>query len=864
MALTDKLTAIADAIRAKTGKTETMTLDAMPTEIENIVSETFLKPTEYPDYVRTEINRVADEVRKVITNDSFVSICLSDSHYPADNNTKASGIHAMMAIKGLTYLLPVDFIAHLGDVGFEGVTSVETTTDLLETNLTEMLSYIKESNGDSIPLFVAIGNHDSGNYITSSDNSDMLSGEYLYNNFTALSASDDTVFAGEENGGYCYRDFADKKIRVFLLNTSEEIITGGYSNDRGASETQREWVALKLQELNAKTDAADWGFIVLCHYPADYGGARSLSNLFAAYVNGTSITLNGTAYNFNGINSAKFIVQHHGHIHNFLADKLYAGDTPVQYDAWRVGIPNTQHNRENYYGEFAGVQYGEPTNYTKTPNTVEDTSFVVNVINPSEEKIYSFHYGAGYDRVIGYGATTYYSIQRTLANVVTNNTLTSIEEGKSYSEILMLNSGCDMQTMSVTMGGLDVTSSAVTIVDGNYQIAIDEVTGNIVITAKAQARPNFTNLVPLSINTDGTDYNVDGDGYDNDTYIGSDGTLKALSGFVSTGFIPVTPGAKTIRIAGDGITANNDYTRFAFYKSDFSLVVAPIPYWRIGSTAYYGALIDEDATAVTFDMTTSTNGYEGVYMRVCTAGDGANLIVTVDEEITYGGTDDGGATLTYAVVQNLTNVASSNSASHVTSGDSFSTTLTANEGYELESVVVTMGGLDVTNSVYADGNINISSVTGNIVITASADVIKASGYTNMIPLAVEVDGTTPYNSGKGYKTGTRLSTSSQAEKTLTGMCVTGYIPVSHLNTIRIKNVTLENTSDGSTGNTYLYDYNTLQEQATGGSIPYSTLSSEMTDGVITHQIRNAKIKYVRLCCGNIDDTSIITVNEEIV
>lgn len=38
MALTNKLTAIADAIRSKTGKTNTMTLDQMPTEIESIRS----------------------------------------------------------------------------------------------------------------------------------------------------------------------------------------------------------------------------------------------------------------------------------------------------------------------------------------------------------------------------------------------------------------------------------------------------------------------------------------------------------------------------------------------------------------------------------------------------------------------------------------------------------------------------------------------------------------------------------------------------------------------------------------------------------------------------------------------------------
>ena len=38
MALIDKLTAIADAIREKTGKTEGLTLDQMPTEIEGIQS----------------------------------------------------------------------------------------------------------------------------------------------------------------------------------------------------------------------------------------------------------------------------------------------------------------------------------------------------------------------------------------------------------------------------------------------------------------------------------------------------------------------------------------------------------------------------------------------------------------------------------------------------------------------------------------------------------------------------------------------------------------------------------------------------------------------------------------------------------
>ena len=47
-------------------------------------------------------------------------------------------------------------------------------------------------------------------------------------------------------------------------------------------------------------------------------------------------------------------------------------------------------------------------------------------------------------------------------------------------------------------------------------------------------------------------------------------------------------------------------------------------------------------------------------------------------------------------------------------------TITANEGYTLNSVKVTMGESDITASVYADGAITISSVTGNIVITTNA------------------------------------------------------------------------------------------------------------------------------------------------
>lgn len=75
---------------------------------------------------------------------------------------------------------------------------------------------------------------------------------------------------------------------------------------------------------------------------------------------------------------------------------------------------------------------------------------------------------------------------------------------------------------------------------------------------------------------------------------------------------------------------------------------------------------------------------------------------------------------TYSIASELVNVNSSNNASSVNEGTSYTATLTAADGYNLDSVVVTMGGVDVTADVYADGVISISAVTGNVEIAASA------------------------------------------------------------------------------------------------------------------------------------------------
>ena len=76
--------------------------------------------------------------------------------------------------------------------------------------------------------------------------------------------------------------------------------------------------------------------------------------------------------------------------------------------------------------------------------------------------------------------------------------------------------------------------------------------------------------------------------------------------------------------------------------------------------------------------------------------------------------------ITYGITRNLTNCSLSNAATTVNHGSAYTSNVTADSGYVLSSVTVTMGGVDITSSAYSDGVINVASVTGAISITATS------------------------------------------------------------------------------------------------------------------------------------------------
>ena len=77
----------------------------------------------------------------------------------------------------------------------------------------------------------------------------------------------------------------------------------------------------------------------------------------------------------------------------------------------------------------------------------------------------------------------------------------------------------------------------------------------------------------------------------------------------------------------------------------------------------------------------------------------------------------------WTVIQTLSHVTSDFTGSSIANEGAFSATLTADDDYAIENVIVMMGGEDITDTAYDAGEVTIASVTGNLTIIATATSI---------------------------------------------------------------------------------------------------------------------------------------------
>lgn len=611
MALTDKLTAIADAIRSKDGTTGTMTLDQMPGKISAITTADIISQADIPNYVKDEALSVAEKVKNVQNANTLTFFVISDPHHCASQSdgwaaqTNESNLHAMMGAKILAYALDADFSVCNGDFTFG---NSATTADQLKEQVGEIKSWFGEAFR-GLPQFFTVGNHDTGEY------NELVGADWCMN--AIMGASDATEFGSEDIGKPYYYDLTDKKVRVICLNTCEGEMTG--TDVYAVSDGQLAWFANVLKDVGGKADASDWGIIVIGHYPLDFGGARYLSDVLYQYIQGGTYTRNSVSVDFAGSNGATFIGNFHGHTHCLKSDKLHYynnGTTPTAYDAHRLATPAASFYRNNEYTSAVyGVVFGEDTSYIKTADTGDDTAFCVNVVDPVKQVIYSICYGAGYDRTISYSPTVYYTITNNLTDVNTSSAVISVESGGAYAADLTANEGYAINAVTITMGGVDITDSAYA--DGH--ISISQVTGDVVITATA-VKTGYTNQIPLSTDANGNPYN-NGLGYKTGTRLNSSSNEVAINGMCCTGYIPLTG------VAGDVIRIKN--VTYAGSASVY-LICYNSNLVASGKTHTQPAL-----EAATVDgVTTITTSQNGLYsMRLSCGVIDDTSIITINEEI---------------------------------------------------------------------------------------------------------------------------------------------------------------------------------------------------------------------------------------
>ena len=467
---------------------------------------------------------------------------------------------------------------------------------------------------------------------------------------------------------------------------------------------------------------------------------------------------------------------------SYINDKWY-GSTNSDKDASDSSTPNqeaTTHTcRETLFPSNGEVQltsapiqdltlYSDCT--IKIPSELSGKNVTLNVINTNDltlrfsqdAKYHTFNLKAGtmsmfninidsedsriirlhcIEDIIGDGDTIVekYSITRHLSNSTINNTSNLIEKNGSYNATISANSGYEIDGIVVTMGGTDISS---TVVSGK-RINIPNVTGDIVIMVTTTAvQITYTITNNLSHCTTNNNSNVISEG----------SSYRAI----------VTPNVgyqierTTVTMGGTDIsstvvTGNN--INIASVTGDIVITViatasvsTPTTYTVTNnlshcSTSNASNTIEKNES---YNATISPNsGYEidGIVVKMggtnitSSAVSGNNInIANVTGDIVIIVTTTAVQT-TYTVTNNLSNCTTNNSSTVIEKNESYNATISANSGYEIKSIVVTMGGTNVSSTVVNGNKISIPSVTGIVVITVTTNKIENGGELKDFPYA---------------------------------------------------------------------------------------------------------------------------------
>jgi hypothetical protein len=437
------------------------------------------------------------------------------------------------------------------------------------------------------------------------------------------------VFGGGDNS-YFYVDDTENNIRIIMLNScwcetsNNSDGTAVYSRQHywGYGQAQLNWLANTALNVDS-----GWVIFIGTHIPPldiNVGGTLKeytkntrdvalLNGILSAYENKTSYSGSYTKNTSRGegdwanvsvsVNFAdaqgKIVGFYCGHCHSdhVISDTLPFPVITITSDG---NIPYDDAETDRVMG------------------TANEHALDFVTINKVTQSVALTRLGIGASRAYSYKGIVLYSVTNALTNVSTSNSVGSVEGDTAYSATLTVNDGYEKLTVTVTMGGVDITSTAY----NNGTVSIAKVTGDIVITASATKKAAYTNLAdPTSAD------------WINNSRLGSDGNPKAegaYSGGVVTNWITATKG-DVIRIKGINIKDNTG--GYACFYTTANTTVKPASYsndFPVENDVYSWIVGNQNGSPVSVAANIKKVRFSGKL----TAASANDVVVTKNEPIT--------------------------------------------------------------------------------------------------------------------------------------------------------------------------------------------------------------------------------------
>lgn len=654
MALTDKLTAIGNAIRTKTGGSALIPLSDMPAEILSIETSSGV-PVETLSY--NQMNEHAGGYYSEVTydpsdytNSSITDYVISDDSDESDSKPLGATIQILSAgtLTVTDGKRSVSQAVSAGSFTIYNVTPGNVGNYVVRNSLDEVVAagILKPTGGLrmlSIPHMFNV--RDLGGWTCDGGTVKygmLIRGGHLKN----INASDAAVL----------HDFLGIRAELSLMLESEENHTAspigadvdfrridGPMYTLGSGGWQEEALRQILDYvMDSVTENKPLYFH--CYYGADRTGtvAFILSALLGVSQSDTDKDYEMTCFQSGTSTDSEARRRNESEWRNYMAEfSVYPGNTmrdKVVYYVQSLGITIEKINAYR-----AAMINGTPGTLTNLAGSVSVTNTLTGAttdnsdisaikfqpyrakIRPTPGKVItgvtvtmggtdiSNQVFSGTETIfkhaVSYNLTDCYLIDNPIRKAVVNK--------ECFCCQIRANAGytLDGATVSITMGGIDMSNYYK---DGTIQIP--KVTGNITVTVTAVASAsNYTNRVPEAVDSDKQTIYNNPNGYMNDTRLNSSGgtTTTDAAGVTTTGFISASTG-DVVRFSG--VTWNTGACYIHEYNSNL-----------VQKRSLRG---DQTTPTKEGDVyVIPLTHQETAYIRLSGVGNGADLIVTINEPI---------------------------------------------------------------------------------------------------------------------------------------------------------------------------------------------------------------------------------------